>query len=972
MALELGKIPEDGFALILRFAKFEGLLTESTIKMVKMRLCRLEAKKRKLRNTHLNSFLATEFEPFKCKSTIPLPAIPPNTGNSSTGKMSSSNSMPSVPAYVPVCPSTPPKSYAHPSNVPVAEPLPTPIKLMNIKKYNAGKKITAMKKKQAILSKAVLENKQCWVGLTEKLGHFNPKNVTKRENRLRKSLAEIRHKLHISNQICAVLMEKLKETLATKRKVLDKARKKRSENKSETKPKPTNDNRKKKCEPKSKVGQVTAEIREDECTCKSQKLETRDINGAFLPNVKNCVVELLAYEVSSSNVSPVVQSVLKHMAGIEIDLKQLPSKQTVVNISDAAHYLIKSEMYADRLKDCKNFGIKKDGTSRDKKKIVTSSVTLDDGTELPLGYHFVAKETGETVAEVIKDNLQDINEATAAESNTDSFFSSMIEKLSYFMSDRAANEKKADVLLREWRKEMLTKAGLKNVTYVHSFHCMAHVLLGILYHAKANFYSQHKEHLSNNIKLGREKHGRFASYRYDFAPLRCVRMTCELLGPVGDQKNGVRDKWLAHLRSEDKKCLLQTYKDNRFNAAFECSALVLHHRDDIISLIQKLHTPNGAIISLQLDLEDTRVCSMIQAFAVLYVKVTGPYWDLVTSNKVSYLDLHKYIQPLASAVEKWLLFPATILTDHTSVFPSFPPDENSPVWKQATSPPSDADFFKATLLSLLQGLKRCIELQLSDFLKQGTYSTVSEQHDVDRVAGSSLNNMSSERLLGSLDSSQKRRRHGSLHYHGSIVMLKKQKKTFSSWMNKKSTSGQQEMWKNSFKAGRKLRLKSMRWEKSQLKIQEMDLQETVCRKRKQLDNATKRAAKQLVKKAKVGRPSKKTTVSTISLPCIPDPTLNDWVAVAYENGWFPGQVIPAFEDSDKDTYLVNFLHPSSLPGQYKYPSPADVTPVNKTYIFMCPLDPPIPTSGGRIFSLPHYIDIDKKFKEFCAVKKWRC
>lgn len=191
-----------------------------------------------------------------------------------------------------------------------------------------------------------------------------------------------------------------------------------------------------------------------------------------------------------------------------------------------------------------HFGIKKDGTIRDKKKILSSSVTLASGEELPLGFTFVAHETGEQIAATIQDQLKEINDTS------EELFSSMLHKLSYLMSDRAKNEAKADELLRVWRDKMLAASGEENASMVHSLHCMAHALLGFLYHAKANFTKQAAEYKMDEVKLGREKS---QTWRQDFAPLRCVRTACDLAGPLGDEKCGIRDKWLAHLRAQEKE-----------------------------------------------------------------------------------------------------------------------------------------------------------------------------------------------------------------------------------------------------------------------------------------------------------------------------------------------------------------------------------------------------------------------------------
>ena len=51
----------------------------------------------------------------------------------------------------------------------------------------------------------------------------------------------------------------------------------------------------------------------------------------------------------------------------------------------------------------------------------------------------------------------------------------IVGKLTYTMSDRAANEKKADRLLGEWKTEVV---GDQQARVVHKFYCMVHALLG--------------------------------------------------------------------------------------------------------------------------------------------------------------------------------------------------------------------------------------------------------------------------------------------------------------------------------------------------------------------------------------------------------------------------------------------------------------------------------------------------------------
>ena len=98
------------------------------------------------------------------------------------------------------------------------------------------------------------------------------------------------------------------------------------------------------------------------------------------------------------------------------------------------------------------------------------------------------------------------------------------------------------------------------------------------------------------------------------------------------------------------------------------------------------------------------------------------------------------------------------------------------------------------------------------------------------------------------------------------------------------------------------------------------------------------------------------------LPPVLTPKIGDWVAVAYENGWFPGHVLRA--DEETETYYTNFLHPCSIAGQYKHPHRADQADVRKCFIFAAQIQPPVSTSGGRIRILPDNTTLAQQYNLF--------
>ena len=154
--------------------------------------------------------------------------------------------------------------------------------------------------------------------------------------------------------------------------------------------------------------------------------------------------------------------------------------------------------YADAIEHSSAWGLHKDGTSRQKKKILTCTMTLNTGQQLPLGFCHVARETSDTISSTFRKDLEETEQVRNMDENhkrDKGFLQEALEKLTYFMSDRAANEQKANELLNSWRQQMLQDLDNEvDTNTVHSFYCMAHTLLGFQYYILQEFKAQQKQY----------------------------------------------------------------------------------------------------------------------------------------------------------------------------------------------------------------------------------------------------------------------------------------------------------------------------------------------------------------------------------------------------------------------------------------------------------------------------------------------
>ena len=236
----------------------------------------------------------------------------------------------------------------------------------------------------------------------------------------------------------------------------------------------------------------------------------------------------------------------------------------------------------------------------------------------------------------------------------------ILEKLTYYMSDRAANEKKSNKILNEWRDEVLASNTSEKVhSAVESFHCTAHVLLGFHSGAEKELKKQQVE-LSSNHPLGRDSLPQFNFWRKDLAASRVVRTTSELFGPVGEH-TGVRDLWESHCAENGIKSHISNYRDNRFNCLFENAAHITLHLTDLLTVLSLVKAPNQKVVAVSADLKSKRLMDLVLALALMHIHVTGPFWQMCEFGAVKYIDLGcKYIQPLLAFIEQCIDNPASI------------------------------------------------------------------------------------------------------------------------------------------------------------------------------------------------------------------------------------------------------------------------------------------------------------------------
>ncbi|XP_045173195.2 uncharacterized protein LOC123534827 [Mercenaria mercenaria] len=852
----------------------------------------------------------------------------------------------------------------------------TDVKEVNLLTY----KIRVQERKLVQLSNKVSEKKSELENVTSAKGHYSVKNVNKRDETARKNLHALRdaqrktikqdkiikkqehYKLDFINfqQEYADLKEKV-ETLTEKCEAEKKKKvalqKTNSYLRGEVNQLRTQaldscecssifeeeieQNKKIKLQLAEKEGTII-ELEEEINELQNLKIQTKNEHG-YLENIRLCIMQLAGLEVAVEKMTSIIQVVSKHIFGKEFTKQELPNATTSQTIVDEGHYLAKAYI-ADKLEQTTNWGLGRDGTTRRKEKIVDTAITLASGDNISLGFTRVARETADTIQKVTEQHL---NELCATKQNPD-YLVETIQKLAFTMSDRASNEKRADQLLDEWRDTMLRDYG-GNENDVHHFHCMAHVLLGFHSYITPDIKDFEQTLQEESGPIGRDSLSYFNSWsKKESVVNRVVRTTSDTFGPAGDHL-GVRDRWDAFCCENGIKSHIGNYRDNRFNALFQTSAEVFLHRKDFIQVLATVSKPNLKLKAVKSDLESKEVCALLQCLGLFYLKLTGPYWNLVTCGKVSYFELWTHIEEIDQFLSTCEKSPEHLLLKDTHWSSSDPLDiSRVPFYDQLAEQvfildDETRDILFNVIPVVARAMLKCVHKQLHDFFPGGKFHDISpnitKESDFAPVT-----NLSCEHHFGDLDSSQRRRPHASYHHHSTVQLLKRNGANIMRWICDMDSSQKTDLLTSARKGGKMLRKKHREHEKNVLtEIHGNMTQESKGKKRKANTDGRNDNKKQ------------KNDFEVVEQLCV-----NEYVAIAYQDNWYPGVVEKVVDDT---TIVVKFMAPCRKNGYYQWPSRDDRQVVNKQFV-LCTKFIPDCISSGRQWYVKEHNDITNVYSKF--------
>ena len=332
----------------------------------------------------------------------------------------------------------------------------------------------------------------------------------------------------------------------------------------------------------------------DIVTADSENITFFDNNeGKYSYELRQCIYDLLSLNVSASNCSNVIRSVLKL---VNKKVEKLPSSTTILNMN-VERLILAQEQVNEILPEENNLTIYTDETSKYGNKYSGYHVSDSKGEMYVLGMRQILTKSRQDNLSAFEEILQDINERS---SEADDTAKRILLNITATMSDRASTEHKFNSLLESLRAEVLPELNENWNNLSNEDQTSASQLLNFFggLHSLVHFAE------SANISVAKVEKKIFegnvptfdASYlkAKESGTARLVRTACKVFSRGGDEKDGRHKEFCIfvsdYLRQNKLHSLpLQPFHGNRFNILFESSAAIFACINKCVSFWREIH-----------------------------------------------------------------------------------------------------------------------------------------------------------------------------------------------------------------------------------------------------------------------------------------------------------------------------------------------------------------------------------------------
>ena len=360
---------------------------------------------------------------------------------------------------------------------------------------------------------------------------------------------------------------------------------------------------------------------------------TKNDNGHFTDELKECVFALLTHNVSTSQVSRVIEDVLKLAGLVARDLLCISTIQDW----NIMRLLVSQQQLGEVLPQEQHLGLPSDETSTFGQKFEGFHASDPDGRVYVLGMRDIVSKSGQDCLNTFKQILCDIDDDSH---RSDEVARKILVKISSTMSDRASTQIKFNDLLEEYRKDILSltvenydsmsEAQQLSLGKLCNFFCGLHALVHMAEVASSAAVEADNGFLGEQLPI---MNGSLLKAKEPGAT-RLIRTACKAAAQGGDEKSGCHGTFLEYMRPKLRDNGFHSLPLEPFNILFQNAASVFFLHDDL-TIFLRANAMNRLLKAACLTWKCPRMWLAVRHTALLPTSspcLSGPPWKTHAST----------------------------------------------------------------------------------------------------------------------------------------------------------------------------------------------------------------------------------------------------------------------------------------------------------------------------------------------------
>ena len=566
-------------------------------------------------------------------------------------------------------------------------------------------------------------------------------------------------------------------------------------------------------------------------------LKTKEHKQLYLDNVRQCCLELLSLNVGIRQVEPVIRSVLKNIAGFEVE--KLPQPGTLVKMYAEMKGLAYQQIEEVSKQD--NLTLHSDGTTKFGQHYGSFQISTG-GSPYTLGLSEMLTGSAERTLDTLKQILDDI-ELVAGKPTS----KTLLGNIKNTMSDRHIVQKNFNELLESYRSEILpdvisswndlSSEEQQQVSSLNNFFCGLHMIVGMADTTASVLCQWESTTVTATAGSG------VIVRKSESGTVRLVRTACKALSKHGSEQSGVYQPFTTFLLSHRvSRNPLASFKGNRFNILFYDVGALFYIAEFVKKFFHDVwQTPNQLLRAVLADIQVPEYIAGCKALGLISKIITGPLWRVLECNDVSILDMNERYQQLKSCLDEWACDAMPVLSGEAILYDDFPPVQDA-IFNSLIA----SSEYDATVQEILQTLFSALSLLVSRFVEEhlpgGKYDNPSSQLTTETKSAPKTN-VISERDFAKLDRLLREKPNATtLSLEGMILFANNQT---SQWLDSKPAEEKQDLIKKArslapeFKQLYKLRRQKLLEERSKmLQAKQLQLERMRQKKLKEKEQLT--------------------------------------------------------------------------------------------------------------------------------------